>query len=254
MGWGTLKLQKARNTRLPVEMIESLAEENLWNFGQLLPVFLLLGPLFFLVSLLVRELRGPSTPAIDSTRGVDTVTSRTTPQVVQDDSHNDGGDRNDGAVTQLPTLEREYYLTAAWTLPCVVLLCLNALGLAGLFFFFAATVFEETILDFWAGSYGISLNFFFPTFCGSVIAILVGLAMDEKVDKGLSRTVKTITLIVLSLILHSGYWVYFTVYIRLTVVRVIRFEEILGLAIAFWGCTYGLYVVVCIWYRLLRLF
>lgn len=243
-----------------------LTEEDLWGFGQLLPVFLLVGPLYFLGSLLVREARATSISQGENT-AVPQGTDHDTPLNLQNapapemevfDSNTQPQDSRlpssvdhlpaQETVPQLPSLERGYYLTAAWMPPSTVSLCLNVLALAALFFFFVISEMEDTLLDYWGGSYSIAVNFFFPTFCGSFINILVGLAMDDKAGKAYSKKLKIVTLVVMSSLLQGVYWGIFIFHSEL--IYMAGFKELLGLAAKFWVCTYGLYVVVCIGYRL----
>ncbi|KAF0323547.1 hypothetical protein GQ607_009228, partial [Colletotrichum asianum] len=61
--WGTVKVLAARNT-IRSKSPEVALEEEQWTFGQILPVFLLLGPLFAMVGIFASNMtKTTSNPA-----------------------------------------------------------------------------------------------------------------------------------------------------------------------------------------------
>lgn len=208
--WGTLKLVVARNVII-LQGDDIAAAENQWTFGQILPVFLLLGPLFSITGIFTSRVADKSLPTVSHSSDqvqmgpVNTIIplpdqgrlsrqvtqSSATPNLFQDDELRQHNSTHDRITSALPiSISRggdleylEDYSDAPWLPICVAIpflsILLASIFLFGLSFnFFNSLVPQWSLYRIWISNYYLIYSLLIGYPCACAITIRFGLGMD----------------------------------------------------------------------------
>lgn len=277
MVWGTLRVLRSRYVPVELEFRYSWEgdfwrerEEDLWTFGQLLPVLLLLGPSYHIISLLTKMKQDDSGRPF---RTAERQTSVTHEDRARNSSENSGSGQtlsgstiasvigappNASLSPSLETLRetylmsRKYYFVAVWRVQCYVLLGLNTVVTAAWYLAAMSYGSTSTLAGFWLGIFGLAVNFIFPSFGGSFTLILLGLEINQEKEQAAHRQEKLVLAFLLGLLIQVFHWVLVYCLMGFDID-----EDMLALfyyVLAYWGGAFGLYLSACAIYCFYRTF